>query len=282
VLSIVAEGFPIPRGRVFELLQLLSAPVIDLDGISEMMHTEPRLQAKILGLLKSSPFREYQRPLGVPEAVVLLGSERLRILTLGCALANFAGSRLTAETMRDFWHHGILTGLLSERIAQEVQPDAAEKAYLGGLLHDIGRLPLLIVAREQELNGTRVPPGVHGDPLLESSYFGVDHCEVGRWIALSGNFAPWMADIIQYHHDPSHVAGDATLAAIVAASDRCCPVPSHPERGDRHAGYPLTRDYGELLLHMRPAGLLEDDRAAQSCFLENSSLYSPFPRFGSC
>ena len=113
VMSIVADGLPIPQGRVFDLIRLLSEPVMDLGGVAEIISTEPLLNAQVLGLLNSSPFEEYQQPPSVPDAVVLLGSERLRILVLGCALAEFAGRRLPFETMRDF-----LASQHSHRFAQ--------------------------------------------------------------------------------------------------------------------------------------------------------------------
>ena len=122
--------------------------------------------------------------------------------------------------------------------------------------------------------------------MLERSYFGVDHCEVGRWIALSGNFAPWMVEVVEHHHDPSKSVEDATLVAIVAAADRCDQTPAAfdlREDSERQAcaeAYP--EPYGDLLYGMRPQRLLEENGAAQSQFLENPRLCTPFPRFGLC
>ncbi len=211
---------------------------------------------------------------------------RLRILvTLGCALANFAGRRLPAETMRTFWHHGILTGLLSEKIAREVQPEAAEKAYLGGLLHDIGRLPLLIVAEEQRQKARTVPGrAARLSRTGKLVFWRESHCEVGP---LDRAFWQLLALDDRRHTAPPRSFPD---------SGRCKPgrhcrggrsvLPGSPpnqslprkSRGDTCS----PRDFGELVLHMRPPRLLEDDRAVQSHFLENSNAYSPFPRFGTC
>lgn len=281
VMSLVAAGFPLPEGRLFDLLRLLGEPVVDLSRVSERMRAQPRLNGQILGLLRSFPFAEYRQPLALDQAVVLLGSERLRILILGCALADFAGRCLPVQTVRDFWQHGILTALLSERIAREACPGEAERAYLGGLLHDIGRLPLLIVAHEQQCGGAKVPPGVHDQPVLERSYFGVDHGEVGRWIAVSGNFPAWMTALIAHHHDPFEAGEDAALAGLVAVADRHCRTPEQPKPLGQEA-QALPRDGGEGVFSLRPASLLQQDRALQSCFLGSASLRAPFPRFGVC
>jgi HD-like signal output (HDOD) protein len=287
VMSLVAEGFPVPQGRLFELIGLLGEPVTDLRGVSQILRDEPRLGAQILGLLRSSSLPEYRCAAGVPEAVVLLGSERLRMLVLGCALADFAGRRLPAEAVRRFWHHSLLTALLSQKIAAEVQPEFAEHAYFAGLLHDIGRLPLLIVGQEEEQTGAGFSSRVHDDPAREREYFGVSHCDVGRWIACCGNFPSWMADVVEHHHDPRQAAEEATLTAIVAAGDQCCqPLPA-PEARAAQCPPPAARS-GETwpadanLFQCRPPHLLTDDRALHSQFLESSTAYTPFPRFGSC
>jgi HD-like signal output (HDOD) protein len=278
IMSLVAKGFPVPSGRLFELLGRLSDPVVDLGGVSKLIRSQPRLNGQILGLLGTSPCEEYREPLGVEDAVLLLGSERLRILIFGCALADFAGRRLPADWMRAFWQHSILTALLSARIARESQPEIVEKAHLGGLLHDIGCLPLLIVAHEQQVIGAKIPQGLDEHPDLESSYFGVTHCEVGRWIAICGNFSPWMTELIEHHHSPGEACEEPALTAIVAAAERHCQAPVRRSLMDDD----LTASSGEVLSLMRPAGLLEHNRAAQSQFLENSDHSSAFPRFGSC
>jgi HD-like signal output (HDOD) protein len=287
-MALVAEGFPVPQGRLFELIRLLGESVTDLGGVSEILRAEPRLGTQIVGLLSSSRREECRRALGVSEAVVLLGSDHLRILVLGCALADFAGRRLPAETLRNFWHHSLLTALLSQKIAAEAQPEAAEEAYLGGLLHDVGRLPLLIVAHEEERAGHALPAQWHDEPALEREFFGVDHGEVGRWIACCGNLAPWMADILEHHHDASGAVEDSTLTAIVAAGDRCCREETLQSTaagrcaGTSSAAGANCAPSGELLAVARPASLLEEDRALHSHFLESSTRYTPFPRFGAC
>jgi len=281
VMSLVTEALPLPQGRIFELVRRLSQPVMDLREVTAIICADPSLQGKILGLLSSSDCEEYQQPLAVSDAVVLLGSERLRILVLGCALADFAGRHLPAETLRAFWQHSILTGLLSQRIAREVLREEVEKAYWGGLLHDIGRLPLLIVAHEQSQRGQRISGAVFDHPELERSYFGVDHCEIGRWIARSGNFPSWMSDVIECHHDQAQAGDHAALVATIAAADRCLPPMQENSRADAETP-DWSAAYGDLISGMRPRRLMEQYEAAQSRFLQDSAAHSPFPCFGFC
>ena len=51
VISLLAEGLPVPQGRIFDLLRLLAQPVLDLNGITEIVRTEPLLNTHVEGLL---------------------------------------------------------------------------------------------------------------------------------------------------------------------------------------------------------------------------------------
>lgn len=228
VINLLTEGLPVPQSRIFELLQLLTHPVLDLNGITEIVRTEPLLNTHLEGLLRSHSDGLASKPQGLAEFLILLGSERLRILALGCALAEFAGKRLPVETMRNFWQHSILTALLSARMAREAHVDSIERAYLAGLLHDIGKLPLLVAAHEQQGGDEQRSLEWHGAPVDERAYFGLDHTEVGRWMALSGNLPAWMTDVLTHHHNHALAMEDPALVAIVATADHCSHVPIIP------------------------------------------------------
>jgi putative nucleotidyltransferase with HDIG domain len=220
VMSIVADALPTPQGRIFDLVRLLAEPVKDLKAITEIVRQESLLNTQIMDLVTSSTSADVYEAPHFSDALVLVGSERLSILAAGCAVAEFAGRRLPAETIRDFWYHSLLTALLSEKIAREVHPESIERAYLAGLLHDIGRLPFLIALHDEEASLGKPVVQLQDQPASERNYFDLDHCEVGRWIAFSGNFSPWMRDVIEHHHDPSLATEDPQLVAIVAAADR--------------------------------------------------------------
>ena len=56
----------------------------------------------------------------------------------------------------------------------------------------------------------------------EQEHFGLDHCEVGRWIGLSWNFSPALIAVFQNHHRPQEGGRHSRLVGMVAAADQCC------------------------------------------------------------
>jgi HD-like signal output (HDOD) protein len=112
---------------------------------------------------------------------------------------------------------------LSERSAFCLRYPETEQAYLAGLLHDLGVLPLLLLsagAREPKLTPGSIPWGESVE--LERQHSGVDHCLVGKCIGLSWNFAPQIIEVLEHHHRPQDAKYDRTLVEIVVAADLVC------------------------------------------------------------
>jgi len=144
-------------------------------------------------------------------------------LVLTCSVMEFSGRQLPRGEVQTFWQHSFMSGLLSERIAKWMEYSEREQAYLGGLLHDIGMLPLLVVAAEEHLLKGETVSGPWGGSLeAEKDFFGLNHCEVGGWIGKSWNFFPSFIDVFENHHHPERSVRDPYLVGIVSAADHFC------------------------------------------------------------
>jgi c-di-GMP-related signal transduction protein len=76
-------GFP---DYAMELDAALSGPVVDLEQVIRILRTVPQLGAQLLIFTNSEVVGLSHCVLDIPEAVVLLGTERLRALVLGYAV----------------------------------------------------------------------------------------------------------------------------------------------------------------------------------------------------
>src|ERR1700676_5580979 len=158
LLAVVSQGLPTLPNYVLDLNALLTSASVDLKKVGSVIRTDPSLSAQVLRLCNSALFGLRRRVLSIEQAAVLLGTERLRTLVLTCSLMQFAGKKLTGTQLMSFWQHSFLCALLSERVARQVDYFEKEQAYLGGLLHDIGQLPLWTVAIEEENKHRPLPP----------------------------------------------------------------------------------------------------------------------------
>jgi HD-like signal output (HDOD) protein len=169
-----------------------------------------------------------------------------------------------------------LTGMLRERIARWVEYSEREQAYLGGLLHDIGTLPLLMVEGKPKAFGYDPKEGKMPDLLEgEKEYFGMNHCEVGSRIGQSWNFFPSFIDVFENHHHPELSARDPYLVGIVAAADHFCEEHSADKPGEEEAGTleaAETPSEDEFLVKCFPR-LDAEDRTELAEMLETEYLH---------
>jgi HD-like signal output (HDOD) protein len=219
--SILSQDLPTLPAYVMDLNALLSSPTVDLKKVGKVIRTDPSLSAQVLRLCNSALFGLRRRVISIEQAAILLGTERLRTLVLTCSLMQFAGKRVPGPQLIAFWQHSFLTGLLSERIARQIDYFEKEQAYLCGLLHDIVQLPISILVLEEESKSRRFPPAGWLDNVpVEREYFGMDHCKVGRWMAVAWNFMPSFIDVFEYHHSPERAEHDPYLVGIIATADQ--------------------------------------------------------------
>jgi HD-like signal output (HDOD) protein len=153
----------------------------------------------------------------------------MKTLVLTCSLVDFMRRRLPRVEMQRFWQHSILTALLSERIARWLDDfecdQSYQHAYLAGLLHDVGMLPLLVVAAEENAICKDACSPSWGSSLdQEKEYFGLDHCEVGQLLGPSWDFFPASSDVITNHHRPGRASCNSYLTSVIAAADNICEI----------------------------------------------------------
>ena len=269
VRALLADGIPTLPAYVFELSSLLSCVPVDLRRVCRVIRTDPSLAAQVIRLCNSVMLGLRGRVSHIEHAVILLGTERLRTLVLTCSLVQHIGNFLSAADLQSFWQHSLLTATLSERCAFSLRYLETEQAYLAGLLHDLGVLPLLLLAagsRESKLAPGSIAWGESVE--LERQHCGVDHCIVGKCIGLTWNFAPQIIEVLECHHRPQDAKYDRTLVEIVVAADLVCQM-----HGVRVGGEPsrialADRDVYKSLLDNSTESLTEAEKCELAKILE--------------
>lgn len=223
VLAILAEGLPALPTHIMQLNGLLASSPVDLKRISQVIQSDAGLTAQVIHLCNSALFGLRRRIFKVEEAAILLGADRLRTLVFTCYLMACSQKWLQEREIQEHWRHSFVVAILSERIARAIHHPMPDQAYLSGLLHDVGKLPLFMVAADEGSFASMQVLLEPGDNLAaEKEYFGLDHCEVGRWVGASWEFYPCHIEVFQFHHHPSEATHDPLLVGIVSAADHFC------------------------------------------------------------
>lgn len=172
------------------------------DELVALLNTDPAIVARILSVANSSVFGLSSRVDSMREAILVLGLEEIRSITLATAVVDRFDMKSANFDPRMLWRHSIGVATCARIIAEENQFNA-EAAFTAGLLHDIGQLLLFAVApkyfeevlmRRQRLD----------EPIIaaERAVFGFDHAVAGGELMKNWRLPADIADGILGHHDP--------------------------------------------------------------------------------
>jgi putative nucleotidyltransferase with HDIG domain len=203
--STVSEGLkrvpPFPPVAA-KLLTLLSKPEVETNEVAQLISGDATFTARILQRINSIEFGLVTPVTNVLQAVNLLGIDLTRKLVLAHATAAYAKGALRAEELRRCWQHTVATAVLADLIAKACG-EYADVAFTAGIMHDIGRLGLLVAYPAEYEQIIRDAAARCLDLLdFERDEFGMDHAEAGRILAERWGLPPGLAQIAGRHHDP--------------------------------------------------------------------------------
>jgi len=199
-----------------QLLSLLDNPEVPLKKIVDVLKVDPALAGELLRVANSALYGLVQRIDTVNHAVVVLGTENVKRLALTVSLGRYAQRFLRHEGLRICWHHSLACALLCEELYSHVEfPGITltkDRAYTAGLLHDIGRLAMLVCYPVEYSNLLTVARQENFDQLeCERQLFDIDHCAAGQWLAGHWNLPVEYSQAIAQHHQPALPPGFPAL-----------------------------------------------------------------------
>lgn len=202
---------PLPQA-VLALQHTLSDEAASIDRCAAQIRQDPALTARLLRLANSAFYGVPGRVGSLDDAVRLIGLRSLRLLAMTAAVSlQFPPPREDVLPLGAFWRHALATAFLAQELATNVGR-SPETAYLGGLLHDIGRLALAVAQPERA-------KGAFGTPDHERAKLGFDHAELGAAIAIHWRLPDEVVAMIGNHHAPPGAGREASLTDCVHVAD---------------------------------------------------------------
>jgi len=219
-----ASRLPVLPKVTIRLLNALDSPDSASKDIAQIIEAEPTLSVKLLKLANSSFYGQRGQISKVQNAVVVLGSKTIRSLALTVWTHTLRSQARNAEEMTlmiPLLSHGLAAGVAARLLAEKVNHNLGEDAFMAGLLHDIGRVAL--VAQMGVEYQTRVldPAQQAGLPLheAEATTLGFDHRALGSALMASWTLPPFLAEAVEKHHDSAIVPANQFIVATVALAD---------------------------------------------------------------
>jgi putative nucleotidyltransferase with HDIG domain len=228
---LVSEDF---KRKIYATRDLPTLPIIaqkilmlrnDDEDLAEKLESiisnDQSLSVKVLTLANSAYYGHRAQVGTIKKAVVVIGTSMLRQFSLGILVSKGLG-RGTRER-ENFWRHSLLAANAASTIAKRCMTPNTDICFMGGLLHDIGKL---VLDTNMHAEYTQVEALVKNEKCssidAERRIFETDHAEVGAWMAERWQLPSELVQSIGFHHSLEFISLEhSRIVALVHAASLC-------------------------------------------------------------
>ncbi|MFP4529103.1 MAG: HDOD domain-containing protein [Candidatus Kapaibacterium sp.] len=208
------------------VLKLLEDDNINIRDIAKVIEADASLTLKLLRVANSPLYATRTEINSIHQAIITLGLSRLTNIVLGVSIFSkflLSSQKQAADLMEKFWWHSSCTGMVAKSVARKINRYFKENEFIGGLIHDIGKLAML---QYDSVKYKQVVELIENNGMLddeaEREVFGATHVEVGSEIARLWKLPSELTAIIQHHDKPHESENHKELVACVRLADLMC------------------------------------------------------------
>ena len=206
-LLAISNDMPSLPDRFVQIQSVIRDPKSGAEDLADVIRTDQATTAVILKFANSPALNPARIPIGeLSKAIARLGSRETAHIASAMSLMYGIVLPTGMTNIRTFWAHAYGVALVAEHMARRVDPAENvcnhERAFMTGLLHDIGRAAL---GMRVDLSYFERKTGyLHGDKLLDAEVeqYGVNHAEAGQHLLRLWNFPDDICTAIAEHHFP--------------------------------------------------------------------------------
>ncbi|TNF33069.1 MAG: HDOD domain-containing protein, partial [Gammaproteobacteria bacterium] len=178
--------------------------------IADIVMQDPALSVRLLQVANSSLYRTRNAADNIQMAITRLGLKLVKDLIMALAMKQLyqPSTDILQERFREIWLSSVKTAAMSRMLtSQQTQLDS-EQAMLAGLTHNIGALPILLLAEDDD--------ELCEDPEALKQIISQTQGDVGVSIFRAWHFPGYMLDVVRqcYQFDRVH-EGDADYVDVV-------------------------------------------------------------------
>jgi HD-like signal output (HDOD) protein len=218
--------FPALPEVASKLLEMLHDRNVDEYQLIAFIEGEEGMTTSLLNMTNQAMFGESKLD-SLGEMMDMLGLPRLRSVILTYAVnrlyaeSGAARGRTTGLSTKISWDHAISVALIAIGLARRVKYPRLEEILLAGLIHDIGRLVMMINVPSEysELLGE-----IYGEVVniadVERARIGFTHEEAGALLVSRWNLPDAILAVTQFHHSCDQATEFQTPVHLLALADQ--------------------------------------------------------------
>ncbi len=207
---------------VAKITSRIANPATNAADIGRLIEQDQSLTGKILRLVNSAYYGFPKQIKSIQHAVVILGFNKVKTIIITASVFGAFGDRKgSGLDLRRFWQHALATAIAAKVSADHLGvPHAAEDAFVGGLLHDVGKVIMDIY--QPNIYGPIVKYANTKGILLktaEEEVMGLNHALVGEWIMDKWRLPATIVRMVGDHHQPAESSERRELIYCIHLGD---------------------------------------------------------------
>ncbi|MBI3601250.1 MAG: HDOD domain-containing protein [Nitrospinae bacterium] len=198
------------------ILKLLKDEDASADNLAEIISRDQAIASKVLSIANSAYYSLSQSVTSISHAISLLGFTAVKNIAIGTSAFSYLSYKGSGIDLKDLWLHSIGTAMASEKIGKKVPSVNPETAFIGGLLHDIGKLILINIFQEQYKEVVDMAREKSCSiAFAEDKVFGITHIGAGEWLCERWHLPEEVLLSVRHHKTPWVSDGNMELPSIV-------------------------------------------------------------------
>jgi HD-like signal output (HDOD) protein len=203
------------------LEEAINNPKKSMSDIAKVIREDSGLTARLLRIVNSAFYNFPSKVETISQAVTIVGTQQLSALALATSVMKmFDGIKGDLVSMDSYWRHSIACGLAARLLATFRREANAERFFVAGMLHDIGRL--VLYTKLTDISREILLEAKTNRKLLyeaERERLGFTHAVVGGVLLQTWKLPTSLEEIVMYHHNPRAATRFPVETAIVHVAD---------------------------------------------------------------
>jgi putative nucleotidyltransferase with HDIG domain len=199
IMIMTASDLPTIPVVATKVMQLIESESATAEELAKVVASDPAVAARVLKISNSSFYGCQRQIQTLSHAIVVLGFATLKSLVVAASVKQVYQPYGLTEKM--LWEHSFGAGLAARIIAKETRLVSEEEAFLGGLFHDIGKI-IMNTMNKQQFQDAMLRYYNDGISFEEAErqVYSYTHSEVGGLVIKKWNFPDMLMHAVLNHH----------------------------------------------------------------------------------
>ncbi|WP_031435106.1 HDOD domain-containing protein [Methylomarinum vadi] len=204
-----------------KLVETANNPASSNQDFVTIISEDVGLSVRLLKLVNSAFFGYPSKIDSLNRAVTVVGIKQLQDLALATSIFEmFQNIPNAYVSMESFWKHSIACGVVARILANYRRDFNIERAFVSGLLHDIGSL-IMFMLMPEEINTVFATARSQQQLVYrtEKQILGFTHAHVGSQLLKRWKLPEQIIYAVNYHHTPNTADRFKVDVALIHVAD---------------------------------------------------------------